>query len=745
MSRYLVTRFLLPLLLVSLAGAAWWWSGNKEVPVDSSADRLLASDPRNRETYEKLNELMPETEMVLIALRMENIFSNRGAHAIARTSQLLMEVEGCLDIKSLTHSGRPVRNGFRLDIEPFIPLRASNREWEEIQTFTTSFPLSRNVLVSEDARYAILVGMYRRDLSGLEEKKNFQREIYGALEEVSAVVEDVHVLSFPFIEVEGVESVRQDLKTYALWSGGLILLVLFLTFRNPLAVAAVLLWEGVGVAGLVAIFLFFDQPVDIYTGILFPLVGGLQLTFVTHYLAALQRFAKETGPVEAGRLALREVLPPSALAALTTIAGLSALAFSELPTLQAFGRIGVPGVGMAFAVTFALPLLAGARRPRFMTGEDSAGGARRFPRGLAIAVCGIMTAGMLGLLPWVFQIRTDIRAVEFIEPGHPIRESIHVLNRDLGGTNIFQVRVDSGRPKGLQTLPMLQYLEDMRTLAAGMEGVTDAYAYSQLYMGLNQIWHGGGRTQATLPDSPAKLILFSQLLNSTPLMFQESFVDSRAQSSLMILRSRDMPAREYLALLETFMEEARARAPEGVTLEPVQGLHTLLEGDREVVRAQISTLGWSVLLVGLILAVLWRSIRTALVVLIANLPALAAIFGGMGLTGYPLNSITVMVAAVILGIAVDDGIHLVGAYRRKVKEGQTPGVATAGALREKWIPMACTSALLGVLLGLLLLTSFPPVAHFGMLGALGIAAAFVSAVCFLPSLMVLCLRPKTIP
>jgi predicted RND superfamily exporter protein len=622
-------------------------------------------------------------------------------------------------------------------MDPFIPLKADPQEWAEIEDFTTGFPLSRNVLVSEDARYAILIGVYERDLQGLEEKKAFRDDIRSALSETEAVVEAVHVLAFPFLEIEGVEAVRKDLKAYGLWAAGLILVILMVTFRSPLAVLLVLLWEVIGIGILIGMFTAMDQAVDLYTGILFPLVGGLQLTFVVHYLSALQRLSARVPPSEAAGRALREVFPPSALAALTTMAGLTALAVSDLPTLQAFGRIGVPSVALIFLVTFLIPLAVGLRRPPADAADSSAEPQRRFPRRWAVAVCVGFVVAVAALIPWLFQVRTDIRAVEFIQPGHPIRESIEVLNRDLGGTNIFQVRVDSGRPRGLQTLSMLRYLEDIRTFAAEMDGVTDAYAYSQLYMGLNQIWQGGDRTAATLPESTATLMLFSQLINSTPLLFEESFVDAQARSALMMLRSRDMPAQEYLELLERFMREAEILAPEGVTLEPVNGLHTLLEGDRQVVQAQLSTLGWSIGLVALILAVLWRSPKTALLVLTANLPALVAIFGGMGLTGFPLNSITVMVAAVILGIAVDDGIHLVGAFRQHRKAGMSPEQAAGVALREKVKPMACTSALLAVFLGLLLLTSFPPVAHFGILGAVGIATAFLGAVVLLPSLLVL--------
>ena len=745
MNRFLFFRFFLPLLLVCGAAGGWFWFGTGGMQVDSSADRLLASDPRNLETYQKLEELLPDTEMVLVALRMDEIFSNRGAHIIARTSQLLYRVPGCSEVKSLTHSGRPIRSGFRLEIEPFIPLQATPEEWEDIASFTTGFPLSRNVLVSEDARYAILVAVYTRDLPDLESKKTFQQEVLGALAEAEQVVEAVHVLSFPFLEVEGVAAVEQDLRRYLLWAGGLILVVLALTFRSPVMVLTVLLWEALGMGLLVLSFQLLEHPVDVYTGILFPLIGGLQLTYVIHYLSAFQREVRTVSPPDAARRAIREVLAPSALAALTTVAGLATLSFSGLPTLQGFGRIGMLAVGLVFAGTFFLPLCMGFRRPQPVEGDGAARSGFRFRRRISWGVVMVMLAGILGWLPQIRHIRTDIRAVEFIKPGHPVRESIEVLNRDLGGTNIFQLEVDTGTPKGLQTLPVLQFLEELREVAMSLDGVTDAYAYSQLYMGLNQIWQGGDRTTATLPTTTTTLALFSQLLNATPLLFEDSFVNRDASSSLMIVRSKDLPAREYLALLETLMEEARRRAPEGITLKPVNGLHTLLEGDRQVVRAQTETLAWSIGLVGILLAVLWRSLRLAGVVLIANIPALVTIFGGMGLTGYPLNSITVMVAAVILGIAVDDGIHLVGAFRRFCKLGADPETAAGHALLTKWKPMACTSAILAVFLGLLVLTSFLPVAHFGILGALGIAAAWVGAVLFLPGLLSLTAKRSCAP
>jgi len=738
--RFLIVCFLLPLFLVLGGAGAWMFFHAEILNVDSSAKRLLASDPRSLESFEKIDELIPDTEMVLVALEIEDLFSNTGAQTIARASQQILSVNGCVDVKSLTHSGRPVRNGFSIDIENFIPLQASPEQWEELETFTTQFPLSRNVMVSADARFAILLGVFKRPLPDHAAREAFRSEFMDAMQVIEAETTALHVLAFPFVEAEGVNTLLSDLSLYLITGSILIFLVLLITFRSLPIVMSVLLLEGIGVLILLGTFQVWQRPVDIYTGILFPLIGGLQLTFVVHYMSALQSSAKSHTALQAARIAFRDVFPPSCIAALTTIVGLLTLAFADLPTLTDFGRIGASAVVGVFLFTFFIPLFF-AFGPRTSRPADPSSRPEAEAQKILLPVRAAPWFFLLALFfsvamsLGISRIRTDIRAVEFIKPGHPIRESIELLNQELGGTNIFQVRIDTGKPRGLQTLPILQYLEDLRAYAYTLDGMTDAYAYSQLYLALNQIWDGDPNPNGSLPDTPAKLMMFSQLINASPLLFKDSFVDDTAQSSLIILRSRDMPGKDYLALLENFMTYAESNAPEGVTLEPINGLHTILEGDRKIVSNQLKTLGLSAGLIGILLTILWRSPRYAFLVLLANVPALLTIFGMMGFTGYPMNSITIMVAAVILGIAVDDGIHLLSTFRHHKKRGHDSPRAASLALRQKFKPMACTSCILAVFLGLLLLTSFPPVAHFGILSALSITAAFFGVVILLPGML----------
>jgi predicted RND superfamily exporter protein len=333
-------------------------------------------------------------------------------------------------------------------------------------------------------------------------------------------------------------------------------------------------------------------------------------------------------------------------------------------------------------------------------------------------------------------VRTDIRAIEFLHPDSASRRTIELLDERLGGINIFQLQVDSGKPGGINDLSHLAYLEKLRKLGRSLEGVSDAYAYSQVFTVINHVWEGQATTREELP-SAAKMMIFKTVLASQDLMFKDAFVGPKEQSSLFILRTRDLPAREYLAILEKFMREAEALKPAGVTLTPVQGLHTILEQDRRIVRSQLESLGAGALLVFLVLAVLWRSPGAALLVLAINAPALAVLAGCMGYFGLPLNSITVMIDAVVLGITTDEGIHFIAHYRQRREAGDGLVEALRDTLHHKLRPMVCTSALLAAGLGLFMFSSFPPVADFGLLSAIALVLAVVCAATLLPAALCL--------
>ena len=774
--------FLWNLLLALFLGAVAWPLAQR-ARVDSSADAILSTDQRNRETYEKIGSLMPETTFAVVAVRHENLFSNPGARLITELSEALNALPFCHEIKSLTHSSRPVRKGFGLDFKIFMPGQASVAEWKRLRDFATRFVMSRNILVSADGEYALILAMYDRTLETVEDKREFRDQVEAAVAPFRSRGSDLRVLSFPLIELETREHLEADLRHYTLAMAAAIPLILLLTLRNLWLFLTLLLNVSLGLLALTALIDLNGAEINLYTGILFPLTAGVQLTFLVHVLTAVQDAIREGRDGRAALVqAFRETIRPGLVAMGTTIAGLASLLVCDIEVVRQFGGIGAQAVILVFDLAYAVPLALflihrdrvdaaefpdqpgdstptrrEARTPHPLPGMGfevpaeppkpfpdfplHPSGERRPYQAFAAFLCRHPLAIVLATLaltaafvPGWRHMRTDIRAIEFLNPASNARQTIELLDQRLGGINIFQLEIDSGRPGGINELSTLAYLEKIRTYGKRLEGVSDAYAYSQVFTVLNHVWNGGDSAREELPTA-AMMMLFRPLLAGQEMMFRDAFVGPREKSCLLILRTRDLPAQEYLGIIERFMAFAEKEKPAGFTLTPAQGLHTILEQDRRIVRSQVESVAAGAALVFLVLVLIWRSPVDALLVLLINAPALVVLAGCMGYLGLPLNSVTVMIDAVVLGITTDEGIHFITYHRERRRLGDTPLEALRATLAHKLRPMVCTTALLGCGLGLFLFSSFPPVADFGLLSAIALALCVLSAATLLPAVL----------
>jgi len=106
-----------------------------------------------------------------------------------------------------------------------------------------------------------------------------------------------------------------------------------------------------------------------------------------------------------------------------------------------------------------------------------------------------------------------------------------------------------------------------------------------------------------------------------------------------------------------------------------------------------------------------------------------------GFADVPLNAITIMVAAVAFGIAVDDTIHFITHWRMARACGLSGDEALRETMEVKCRPIVCTTLILAGILAVFVLASFPPVVHFGLLLAAGLVGALVAALGLLPALL----------
>ena len=134
---------------------------------------------------------------------------------------------------------------------------------------------------------------------------------------------------------------------------------------------------------------------------------------------------------------------------------------------------------------------------------------------------------------------------------------------------------------------------------------------------------------------------------------------------------------------------------------------------------------------------LFRSPIAALICLIPNIAPLYFIFVMMGAFGIPLDMATSLIAGVVLGITVDDTIHLYHSYQHRLQQGASPTFALARSFEASGRAVLAVSLVLVSQFSLLIGSQFQPTADFGLLAAIGLLSGQLLELLLLPALIVL--------
>lgn len=724
----------------------------------SSTDILLEGDQRSQEVFEMLREYLHTRTLVIAVVHHPRLFSDEGASLLRGVGGALSWVRGVYHIESPAHTLRPRRDGFSLDWVPFVPPPgASAAAWEQAKAIAISHPLTRNVLASESGDHAMVLAVCDRPLPTLAARRTFTADIEKAVAPYNTPEHPVHTLSLPQIEVTILDMVQRDVIRFAPAVGAVLLLILAVTFRSWRICMAILLVEALVLLLLPAAVTAYDAvmsssagttqkllagnagSINLYTSILFPLAAAIQLTFLIHLMAAFQRVRSQgvTGS-DAMEQAVGEVIRPSTLGAITTGLGLLSLLACDVAPVRDVGVLGAAAMVAILVITFGPALsiitLMCARGPvRTRHTPASSRLPHRLPRRRVVVPVAVVLA-MLAV-PGILRVRTDIRAVEFLDAHSPLRQLVERVDTHFGGISMLQLDIDSGTPGGVTRKTFLRYLEKVRRYATHTAGISTAHTYSELFCLMNQVWQGEAPGSYRLPDSGTLFALFSMLLDNSDLLAVRYLADDARRVAHVYLRTRNMPSDTYIALLNTVVAYAQEHKPDGVTVREQEGLHTLLEADLRIIRSQGRSLGWSIASIFIFLCLLWRNLRHALLALISAALPVVIMFGIIGYSAIYLNSVTIMVAAVVLGIGVDDAIHFIAYYRSERDRADSARDALMRTLVAKRRPIICTSLILSSSLLLFLIFSFPPVRHFGILAAAALLLEMTSVLLLIPAVI----------
>lgn len=154
-------------------------------------------------------------------------------------------------------------------------------------------------------------------------------------------------------------------------------------------------------------------------------------------------------------------------------------------------------------------------------------------------------------------------------------------------------------------------------------------------------------------------------------------------------------------------------------------------------QSQILTLGAVFLGIMLMFLVLFRSLIISVIAILPNFLAAGVVLGSMGLAGVPLDMMTITIAAITVGIGVDDTIHYIHRFKTEFKKDRDYMATMYRAHGSIGHAMYYTSVIIVVGFSILSLSNFIPSVYFGLLTGFAMIAALLGAMTLLPKLILI--------
>lgn len=571
----------------------------------------------------------------------------------------------------------------------------------------------------------------------------------------------------PMIAVDMINFVRQDIELFSGVVGLIMILLLAVAFRRvrwvfvPVLICAVVNLSLVGLLG------FMHWPVTVVSSNFTALTLIITLSLTVHLVVRhLELHADNPDASQRWLLdrTLRSKLAPSVFTTLTTMVSFGSLIIADIRPVIDFGLMMVCGVLLALLIALLLypAVLApmGAGTPSIsredFTAKLTRGFARtieRFGTPVLLVYALLIAAAVVGIT----RLGVENRFIDYFDSDTEIYQGLVQIDKKLGGTTPLEVIIDAPA----------QFLKEDAEFRAEFP---DSYAAGGL--SANSYWYNATELERvgeihdyldSLPETGKVLSMgttadvFAALNGGQPLsnfllaiVHKKAPPDIRAalfdpylsddgnqlRFSIRVIDSdKNLNRNALLKQIRSDLESQFDLAPEQIRLAGLLVLYNNVL--QSLFESQILTLGTVFVVILIMLSVLFRSIPLALIGILPTLFAASVILGLMGWLGIPLDIMTITIAAITIGIGVDNTIHYTHRFVEELRNEPDKGdywVAIRRTHGSVGRAIYYTSVIVTVGFAMLALSNFVPIIYFGLFTGLAMVLALVANLTLLPLL-----------
>ncbi len=625
-----------------------------------------------RETFENDNDY------VLISLgNHKGIFNSTFLEKANRFSTDLSALHHVKEVISPTALKTPIINAFGAVEIPLLHIHNSSK----LKTDSLRILKSReyiNTLFSSDLSSICIVINHTQIIS-----KKASDELLTDIQNLinNYKFEELHYAGKIRGQKEYLTKMRSELLLFLSISAVLIIAFLYLSFRSIYGIIVPLITVLISILGVLGIMQFFGKSLDIMSTLLPTILFVVGMSDAIHIL---NRYIEELRAGQAKLAAIKTTFKEVGFAtfftSLTTAVGFTTLISVPIKPMQDFGMYSAVGVILAFviAITFLPATLSLLKQPKIVTQQFqqlfwNKFLAKRFVyviRNQGKIVIGYFLILLISVIG-IFQLKVDYKLLEDLAEDNPLQQDFRFFENSYSGIRPFEMAIyTTDSSASIFDYHVVQEMDKVERYLYSAYEAGFILSPITILKAFNKATHNGNSAYYKLPENQqAYQKMYAKMKRLNVENKLKNLINKGQSLARFTGKMDDVGSLAVIEKNSQFEDFFKSQINTDLIGYKMTGTALLVDKNNESLALNMLIgLAIAFLLIALIIGILFKSLKMALLSIIPNVVPLAFIGGIMGFLGTTINMSTSIIFTIAFGIAVDDTIHFLSKF--KIESGK---------------------------------------------------------------------------
>ena len=776
-------KAILVLLIITILSFGYY---TKDFRLDASSETLLIDGDPDLAYLKEVSERYGSREFLILTYTPnEGMVSDTSINNLLSLKYKIQSlnwvhsVVTLLDIPLLSNSDAPLQER----LESFKTLKDEEVDKDRGFKEILNSPVFRNFVISEDGKTSGIIVYIKQSqiLENIESKSKEQIENYKDqikkqnhqnILEIRQVIQSygdvgkIYLGGIPMIADDMMTFIKSDIVVFGIGVLLFIVATLWFVFRKLIWIIVPISSCVVSVVIMTGLLGLLGWKVTVissnFIALMLILTMAMNIHMSTRFLQ-LKKDSPSKNTLEIISLTTRKMFWPIFYTVLTTILAFLSLIFSEIKPIIDFGWMMTFGLITSFIITFTLlpTFLSFAPSDNISLKKEQNSKFTAFLGSLSISKKNLIfsVTGIVIILSviGISKLEVENSFINYFNKNTEIYKGMKLIDEELGGTTPLEVILkfpkkdkekksaeddefedwgdenDKNDDKYWFTKDKIDKIASVHNYLDSLPEIGKVLSFSSIIDVATQL--NNNKPLGTLEMG----VLYSKIPESIKTEIIDPYLsieNDEARISLRIIDSQENLRRNDLINKINFdlkdkigLEESEYQLAGVLIL-----FNNLLQS---LFKSQILTLGLVMIGIFIMFLILFRNIKLSLIGVVPNFIAAFFILGIIGLLEIPLDMMTITIAAITIGIAVDNSIHYI--YRFKEEFNKIKDYNKTLQLCHSTVGVAILNTSITIVFGfsILVLSKFIPTIYFGMFTGLAMLLAMISVLTLLPALILI--------